>query len=53
MPQAMTITVVDLKIGKVTSTILLQVTQKDILKVIAVATFINFDYSIGPTAKTD
>ena len=48
VPQAMTITVVDLKIGKATSTIQLQLTQKDKLKVIAIATSTNFDQSVGP-----
>jgi hypothetical protein len=49
----MTITVVDLKVGKGTSTIQLQLTQKGKLKVIATATSTNFGTSVGPTAKTD
>jgi len=49
----MKITVVDLKVGKGTSTIQLQVTQNQKLSVIAVATFTNFSQSVGPTAKTD
>jgi hypothetical protein len=49
----MKITVVDLKVGKATSTIQLQLTQKDKLKVIAIATSTNFDQSAGPTVKTD
>ena len=53
VPQAITITVIDLKVGKGTSTIQLQLTQKDKLKVIAIATFTNFSQSVGPTAKTD
>jgi hypothetical protein len=48
----MTITVVDLKLGKGTSTIQLQLTQKDKLRVIAIATFNNFGQPIGPTAET-
>ncbi|KFY33744.1 hypothetical protein V494_07351 [Pseudogymnoascus sp. VKM F-4513 (FW-928)] len=51
--QAMQITVVDLKVGKGTSTIQLQVTQKDKVKVIATATSTNFSQSIGPTVKSD
>lgn len=53
VPQAITITVIDLKVGKGTSTIQLQLTQKNKLKVIAIATFTNFSQSVGPTAKTD
>ena len=53
MPQAITITVIDLKVGKGTSTIQLQLTQKDKLKVTAIATFTNFSQSVEPTAKTD
>jgi hypothetical protein len=49
----MTITVVDLKVGKATCTIQLQVTQKNKLKVIATATSTNFDQSVGSTVKTD
>jgi hypothetical protein len=49
----MTITVVDLKVGKGTSTIQLHLTQKDRLKVIAIATSTNFVQFVGPTAKTD
>ncbi|KFY91758.1 hypothetical protein V500_04476 [Pseudogymnoascus sp. VKM F-4518 (FW-2643)] len=53
VPQALHITVVDLKVGKGTSTIQLQVMQKDKLKVIAIATSTNFSQSVGPTAKSD
>jgi hypothetical protein len=53
VPQAMTITVVDLKVGKATCTIQLQLTQKDKLRVIAIATSTNFNQSVGSTAKTD
>ena len=53
VPQAMTITVVDLKVGKATCTIQMQLTQKEKLKVIAIATSTNFDQSVGSTAKTD
>jgi hypothetical protein len=49
----MTITVIDIKVGKGTSTIQLQLTQKDKLKVIAMATSTNFDQPVGPTAETD
>ncbi|OBT67388.1 hypothetical protein VE03_03071 [Pseudogymnoascus sp. 23342-1-I1] len=54
-PEALQITVVDLKVGKGTSTIQLQVMQKDKLKVIAIATSTNFSPSValGPTAKSD
>lgn len=53
VPQAMTITVVDLKVGKGTSTIQQQLTQKDRLNVNAIATSTKFDQSVGATAKTD
>lgn len=49
----MQITVVNLKVGKGTSTIQLQAMQKDKLKVIAIATSTNFSKSVGPTAKSD
>ncbi|KFX95793.1 hypothetical protein V490_03667 [Pseudogymnoascus sp. VKM F-3557] len=51
--QTMQITVIDIKIGKVTSTIQLQVKQKDKLKAIATATSTNFSQPLGPTAKSD
>jgi hypothetical protein len=49
----MTITVIDIKVGKGTSTIQLQLTQKDRLKAIAMATPTNFGQSVGPTGNTD
>ncbi|OBT70067.1 hypothetical protein VE03_00445 [Pseudogymnoascus sp. 23342-1-I1] len=52
VPQPMQITIVDLKVGKLTSTIQLEVRQKDKLKAIATATSTNFDQPVGQTAKT-
>lgn len=49
----MTITVVNLKLGKGTSTNQLQLTQKDKSRVIAIASFKNFGQPVGPTVKTD
>lgn len=51
--QEMQITIFDLKLGRGTSTIQLQVMQNDKLKVIATATLTNFDQPVGPTAKSD
>ncbi|KAK2595384.1 hypothetical protein QQS21_006920 [Conoideocrella luteorostrata] len=47
------ITITALKIGSVTSTLQLQLSQGGKVKVIALATSTNFDQTIGPSASTD
>ncbi|KAH8668331.1 thioesterase family protein [Xylariales sp. PMI_506] len=47
-----TISVVDLKVGTVTSTIQLQLSQKGKARVMALATATNFDKLVGPTVPT-
>jgi hypothetical protein len=51
-PDDITVTVVDLKLGGITSTLQLQLMQRGKLKVLAVVTAINFDKPIGLSAST-
>lgn len=46
------ITVVNLKVGATTSTLQLQLSQKDKIKVVALVTSTNFDKPVGPTIAT-
>ncbi|UZJ53655.1 hypothetical protein CBS101457_002975 [Exobasidium rhododendri] len=46
------ITVTELKVGKIISSIRLELRQSDVLRVVAIATLINFDVPLGPTADT-